>query len=285
MDFAELIGKPVKLKLKSGQTLIGYIQQWKDTSLLDQRVPFLQHDKQSEVQERYGEDFIIELPIEDVTDFIDLINTSEIDDVEIIETVVGRIQTVTEGGKQIGIPGFKIELRGTGKPGRVSASYWLPESDEKFEVGELEVKDATIWLPVTMAFVSYAKEDVEKVTAISKDLSDNGILPWFDKDMLLPGDDWQNRIEQAIEEADYFLLFMSSQTIDRTGFKNRELKLALNQQSLRPGGKRFILPVLIDDCIPPRDLCKLNWVKMTDQDWFKKILKAIAPLHIKNELI
>lgn len=284
MDFTELIGKPVRLKLKSGQALIGTIQQWKDVSLLNQQVPFFQHEKQSRLQERYGKDFKVELPIEAVADFVDLINTSEIEDVEIIETVVDSIHTVTEGGKKIGIPGFKIEIRGTGKPGRVGASYWLPEGDKKFELGELEIKDSTICLPVTMAFISYAKEDIKQVTAISSDLSDNGILPWFDKEMLLPGDDWQNRIEQAIEEADYFLLFMSSQTIDRNGFKNRELQIALYQQSLRPEGKKFIIPILINDCKPPRDLSRLHWVKTTDEDWFKKILKAIAPLHIKKEL-
>lgn len=284
MDFTELIGKPVRLKLKSGQTLIGTIQQWKDVSLLNQQVPFLQHEKQSRLQERYGKDFKVELPIEAVANLVDLINTSEIEDVEIIETVVDSIHTVTEAGKKIGIPGFKIEIRGTGKPGRVGVSYWLPEGDKKFELGKLEIKDSTIWLPVTIAFISYAKEDIKQVAAISSDLSNNGILPWFDKEMLLPGDDWQNRIEQAIEEADYFLLFMSSQTIDRNGFKNRELQLALYQQSLRPEGKKFIIPILIDDCKPPRDLSGLHWVKTTDEDWFMKILKAIAPFHIKKEL-
>jgi hypothetical protein len=284
VDFLDLIGKPVRLKLKNGQTLIGFIQHWKDTSLLNQQVPFLQDKNQIRLQERYGKDFKVELPIGAVRELIDLINPNEIDDVEIIETEIHSIHTVTEGGKKIGIPGFKIELSGTGKLGRVGASYWLPENDKKFELGELEIKDSTVWLPVTTAFISYAKEDVKKVTAISNDLSNNGILPWFDKEMLLPGDDWQNRIEEAIEAADYFLLFMSSQTIDRNGFKNRELQLALYQQSLRPEGKRFIIPILIDDCKPPRELRKLHWLKTTDEGWFKKILKAIAPLHIKKEL-
>ena len=284
VDFTELIGKPVKLKLKTGQTLTGWIQQWKDPTQLDQRVPFLQEDKERELRTRYGKDFKVTVPAEKVADLIDIIDTTQIDSVEMIENVVKSIHTVTEGGKEIGIPGFILELRGTGKLGRVRAGYRLPENDKQFDLGELEVKDSSIRLPVTMAFISYAREDQQKVAAISKDLNDNGILTWFDKNMLLPGDNWQQRIEQAIEEADYFIIFLSSQTMDRTGHKNRELHLALIQQSLRPVGKRFIVPILIDDCTPPRELNQLNWVRTTDHGWFKKLLKATAPSHIKKEL-
>ena len=66
VDFTELIGKPVKLKLKTGQTLTGWIQQWKDPTQLDQRVPFLQEDKERELRTRYGKDFKVTVPAEEV---------------------------------------------------------------------------------------------------------------------------------------------------------------------------------------------------------------------------
>ena len=76
------------------------------------------------------------------------------------------------------------------------------------------------------------------------------------------------------------MLFLSSRTIEKVGFKNRELHLALYQQSLRPAGKIFIIPLLLDDCIPPDDLNRLNWLRTTSENWFERLLKAIAPKQV-----
>jgi TIR domain len=269
---------------KTGQILTGSIQDPSDRSLFNQAVPFLPLDKQQKLRERFGDKEKVAMPIQEATAFIDLIDVQQIASFELIETTVHSIYLLTEGGQKINIEDFRVEFENIGKPGRLKARYQLPENEKRFDLGELEIKDGAILLPVTMAFISYAREDQEKVVSISRDLNEHGIITWFDERMLLPGDNWQLRIEQAIEEADYFLLFLSSQTIDRIGYKNRELHLALYQQSLRPADKRFIVPILLDDCKPPHDLQKLNWVKTTDQNWFKKLLKAIAPFHIKQTL-
>lgn len=284
MEFKDIIGKPIKLKLKTGKVLSGWVQEPADISMLNTAIPFLTIEKQQKLKERSGNQKQIAIPIHESTNFIKIINVTQIESFELIETNLSNIHLVTEGGKQINIEGFQVELKGTGKPGRLTVSYKLPENEKSFDLGELEIKEGALHLPVILAFISYAKEDYEKVLSITSDLNDKGILTWFDKRMLLPGDDWQHRIEQAIEEADYFILFLSSQTIDRVGYKNRELQLALYQQSLRPVGKRFIVPILLDDCKTPRDLEKLNWLKVTRENWFDILLKAIAPFYIKQKL-
>lgn len=280
MDFEDVIGKPVKLKMKTGQVLTGCVQRSADRS----QVPFLTSEKQQKLQERFGKRELITVPIHDVNDFIDVFECSEIESFEIIETDLSVIHLVTEGLKHINIEGFQIEIQVTEKPGRLRVRYKLPENEKCFDLGEFEIKGGAIQLPITMAFISYAKEDQKKVESISRDLNDYGILTWFDKGMLLPGDDWLHLIEQAIEQADYFLLFLSNKTMDRVGYKNREFKLALYQQSLRPVSKRFIIPILLDDCNPYHEIANLNWLKITDDGWFTKLLKAIAPFHIKQKL-
>jgi len=255
MDFKQIIGKPIKLKLKTGQILNGFVQNPPDKSLFQRAVPLLTFEKMQQARECFGNQIHqTELRGEDVTKYIDFIDISLIESFEIIESTIKNFHLVTEGGKKINFAEFQMIATVPVRPGWLKIEYKLPWSSKFFDLGELEIRDGVIQVPVTMAFISYAREDKDKVKSISMTLNDYGILTWHDDKMLLPGDDWQHRIEQAIEEADYFLLFLSSQTIDRVGYKNRELNLALYQQSLRPAGKRFIIPILLDECQPPHNL-------------------------------
>jgi hypothetical protein len=93
---------------------------------------------------------------------------------------------------------------------------------------------------------------------------------------LIPGDDWEMRIEQAIEKSDFFLLFLSRKTEEKIGFRNREIQLAIMQQSYHPRGHIFLIPILLDDCTPPHDLRGLNWLKATDDKWFDRLVDVVA---------
>jgi hypothetical protein len=102
------------------------------------------------------------------------------------------------------------------------------------------------------------------------------VVTWFDKQNLIPGDDWEMRIEQAIEKSDFFLLFLSRKTEEKIGFRNREIQLAIKQQSYHPRGHIFLIPILLDDCTPPHDLRGLNWLKATDDKWFDRLVDVVA---------
>jgi hypothetical protein len=285
MDFSQFIGKPVKLTLKNGQTLVGDIKEWVDRDFMNKYVPFVRFEKSHAFNEFFANKFGRPLVLtEEYAKFIDFIDTNQIEHIELVENVIAKIDILTENGKKFFAKDLIIELRYTGMPGLVGIRYRPPNNDKYFDLGAREIKGRTVQIPLTLVFLSYARENFEQVLSISRELNNNGIITWFDEDMLLPGDDWHNRIEQAIRDADYCLVFLSSQTMDNTGYKNRELKLAIEQQSLLPEGKRFIIPVLLDECTPPLSLDKLNWVKISDKDWFKKLLKAVAPFYIRKNL-
>lgn len=146
----------------------------------------------------------------------------------------------------------------------------------------IRIVNGEIALPVTMAFISYAKENRKRVHSVARDLRKRDIFVWDDESLLLPGDHWESKIENAIECADYFLLFLSAATIDRDGYKNRELRLALKRQSTKAPGKRFLIPILIDPCEPPQDLRELHWLRMWEDEWESTLLRAIGPLHIRQ---
>ena len=81
------------------------------------------------------------------------------------------------------------------------------------------------------------------------------------------------------------MVFLSADTIERDGYKNRELRLALKKQSLKGPGRSFVIPILIDRCEPPDDLSELQWLRLWEDDWWTRLLKAIGPSHVRQELL
>lgn len=138
---------------------------------------------------------------------------------------------------------------------------------------------------MSVAFTSYAREDEKAIADIARRLNDFAGVTWFDKRNLMPGDDWEMRIEEAIEKADYFLLFLSRLTEQKMGFQHREIQLALKQQSYRPRGKVFLIPILLDDCVVPHHIRSLNWLRVTDDGWFENVVGTIAPWYTKNQFV
>jgi hypothetical protein len=44
----------------------------------------------------------------------------------------------------------------------------------------------------------------------------------------------------------------------------KEIKLALEQRDLMPEGKRYIIPILIDECNVPSAFEKIQWLHMSE---------------------
>ena len=160
---------------------------------------------------------------------------------------------ITKGRKEV--PQGTILALGRGQsPGTVAVRVQLPGQAAWTLYPDLEIRDGKVELPVTLAFLSHAKEDAEFVSDLAARLLQDGVLTWFDENDLLPGDDWKRKIDEGIEKSDFVLLFLSSVSVTKTGYFQRELNYALEQQQLRPEGARFIIPIIIDGCQPPVSL-------------------------------
>lgn len=289
LDIREVDEKPLRLKLKSGQVLIGAVQVAALIPGNEGLIPFLTVEKRRELRNRLtisgSEITFAPLTRDQVNEFFEYIPLTQVESYEVIETEVQGMRLVTQNGKEIRIHDFQVQMMALDTPGMVKISFKIPGHDKLFDVGERAIKDGLIELPVSVAFISYAREDEKEVADISRRLNEFAVVTWFDKRNLMPGDDWEMRIEQAIEKADYFLLFLSRRTEEKIGFKNREIQLALKQQSYRPRGKIFVIPILLDDCAVPHDLRNLNWLRVTDDDWFESLVGTIAPWYVKDQFI
>jgi hypothetical protein len=116
-------------------------------------------------------------------------------------------------------------------------------------------------------FISYVREDADRVTALKKVLEAAGVPVWTDKSSLGPGEDWRIKIEEAItKRALVFLACFSSNSQNKpVTYQNEELNLAVEQMRLRAFDQAWLMPVRFDDCElptfrigPSRDLGSLN---------------------------
>jgi len=129
-------------------------------------------------------------------------------------------------------------------------------------------------------FISYAREDYKIARKLFDDLRRAGLNPWLDTEALMAGQDWRVTISQAIRESLFFLALLSSNSVSKRGFVQKELKIALELLDELPENELFIIPVLLDQCEPKHEKLKnLHWVTLYDsyQRGLEKILRAIKP--------
>ena len=99
-------------------------------------------------------------------------------------------------------------------------------------------------------FICYAQEDENAARKLFSNLRAEGLNPWLDKESLLPGQNWRLAIQQAIRESSYFLALLSSRSVTKRGFVQKEIREALDVMSELPEGEIFLIPVRLDDCRP-----------------------------------
>jgi hypothetical protein len=130
------------------------------------------------------------------------------------------------------------------------------------------------------AFISYAREDSELADRINRDLRNSGIETWFDKDSLLPGQWWKTEIKKAIRECSYFLALLSSNSVSKKGFVQKEIKEALETLDEYPESKVFVIPVRLNACVPTHEkLGELHWVDLfpSYDQGLAAILRVLQP--------
>jgi sulfatase modifying factor 1 len=129
-------------------------------------------------------------------------------------------------------------------------------------------------------FISYAREDRVMAQRIFHDLKRNGVDPWLDIENLKVGQNWKLEIGKAIENCDYFLALLSSQSVSKRGYVQKELKKALDILGEFPKSRIFFIPARLDECEPiDEELKDLHWVDLfpSYKEGIAKIIRDIKP--------
>ena len=106
-----------------------------------------------------------------------------------------------------------------------------------------------------LVFISYAREDQKIATSIYNLLKSHGFSPWMDNSEILPGQNWELEIEQAIKRSNVFIACLSTKSVNKNGFVQFELKKALEVLDTFPEDRVFIIPIRLEpSCEIPRSL-------------------------------
>jgi len=97
---------------------------------------------------------------------------------------------------------------------------------------------------------------------------------WLDKEKLLPGQDWELEIRKAVREADVVVVCLSKQ-FNQAGFRQKEVRLALDTAMEQPEGEIFIIPARLEECDTLESLRKWHWVDLFEEDGYEVLIRAL----------
>ena len=104
-------------------------------------------------------------------------------------------------------------------------------------------------------FLCHASQDKPVVRELYQRLLAEGWMdPWLDQEKLLPGQDWDLEIEKAVESADAVIVCLSSRSVSKEGYIQKELRFVLDIALEKPDGTIFVIPLRLDECEVPRRL-------------------------------
>jgi hypothetical protein len=123
-------------------------------------------------------------------------------------------------------------------------------------------------------FLCHAHSDAEAVRELSKHLWREGADVWLDKEKLLPGADWDLEIRKAVRESDVVVVCLSKQ-FNQAGYRQKEVRLALDTAMEQPEGEIFIIPARLEECDTLESLRVWHWVDLFEEDGFQKLMVAL----------
>lgn len=105
-------------------------------------------------------------------------------------------------------------------------------------------------------FISYASPDRDRVTPYFDRLAGRGFDVWMDCRCLKAGQNWDFEIRRTLDRAAIIVVFVSNNSVDRRGYVQREIKLALDKADEKLTSDIYIIPVLLDESAPLPDQLK-----------------------------
>jgi formylglycine-generating enzyme required for sulfatase activity len=129
-------------------------------------------------------------------------------------------------------------------------------------------------------FLCHSSSDKPTVRELYQKLSTEGWIDvWLDEEKLLPGQDWNYEIELALDKSDAVIVTLSTDSVSKEGYVQKELRFALDIALEKPEGTIFILPVRLDDCERPRRLRSIQGI-----DYFPPESRELAYARLRQSL-
>lgn len=135
-------------------------------------------------------------------------------------------------------------------------------------------------------FISYASQDKPIVRDLYRQLeSETWIEPWLDEKSLLPGQEWRVAIEEAVETSDVVIICLSTNSVTKEGFVQKELRYAREIALEKPENTIFLIPLRLDDCETPRGLRSFQWADYYGERKEQSYRNLLASLKNRHQQI
>src|SRR6185369_14557026 len=87
-----------------------------------------------------------------------------------------------------------------------------------------------------------------------------------DEISLVPGQDWELEIANAVERSAAIVIFLSKSAVTNAGYLHKEIAIAVEKAQRQPEGSIAIVPIRLDEAQAPRSLRHLHWLDVRDVD-------------------
>ena len=125
-------------------------------------------------------------------------------------------------------------------------------------------------------FLCHARPDKPKVRDLYRYLRGLELEVWFDEESLLPGQDWKSETEKAIRESDLVLVCLSSRSVDKVGYVQKEIRYALDYADEQPEDAAYIVPVKLEECEVPTRLARWHYVNLWETAGHDRLAQALS---------
>jgi len=132
-------------------------------------------------------------------------------------------------------------------------------------------------------FLCYGRQDRQKVQRLYEELANLGYQPWMDVKDILPGEVWETSIRHAIRRADFFLACISSTSVNRRGFLQKEIREALEIWKEKLEEDIYFIPARLEECEVPQQMSGFQWVDLFEQQGLARLSEAIATSFEKRQ--
>jgi TolB-like protein/Flp pilus assembly protein TadD len=138
--------------------------------------------------------------------------------------------------------------------------------------------------PSRAVFLSYASQDAEAAQRLCDALRAAGVEVWFDRNELVGGDAWDQKIRRQIKECALFVPIISPNTNARAeGYFRLEWKLAVDRSHLMADDAPFLFPVVLGGLTEatarvPEKFKEVQWTPLRAEDSGAELARRLSRL-------
>jgi hypothetical protein len=128
---------------------------------------------------------------------------------------------------------------------------------------------------VLRVFLCHSSQDKPAVRDLYQQLKQNGVDPWLDEENLLPGQDWDYEISEAVRSSHIVIVCLSATSVTKAGYVQREIRKVLDVADEQPEGAIYLIPLRLEDCEVPARLRRWHWVSLFEPRGLEKLMQAL----------